>query len=214
MSAFHSELRIKQRWGFVIYRTDYSSEEDWQKFTIIMDNWTMKVIRNKGPRLAPVIHSWQKMWWFNDQAQFENASIEHLRSHFRNNWYAGLSVQEQSNTWPEHYMFLVVDKEALESVRPLEVELPRFYHGEYPYLKVWDKEAPAKNNDYPGRMNIKVPNVFYLYELALQTDDKSMKALRSKSTDWFSRDLVWYEDDHYGDKEEDIDAEEHEGGSN
>jgi hypothetical protein len=62
MSAFYSELINKQRWGFVIYRTDYSSEEDWQEFTLMMENWTMKIIQNKGPRLAPIIHSWQQMW--------------------------------------------------------------------------------------------------------------------------------------------------------
>jgi hypothetical protein len=39
-------------------------------------------------------------------------------------------------------MFLVVDKEALDSVHSLEVEIPEFYSGEYPFLKVWDREAP------------------------------------------------------------------------
>ncbi|KAH0346239.1 hypothetical protein KCU83_g7399, partial [Aureobasidium melanogenum] len=153
------------------------------------------------------------MWYFDDQSEFDGASIDYLRDHFQNTWFAGLSTEERRRIWPEHYMFLVVDKKALESVRPLEIEHPRFYFGEYPYCKVWDRDAPPEDSDYPGWMKIRLPEVFYLYGLALQTDDKSMKALRSKSTDWFSRDLVWYEDDHYGEQEEDIDAEEHEGGS-
>lgn len=176
----------------------------------MMDNWTMYIIQNKGPRLAPIIYSWQKMWVFDDKSQFENASIANLRDHFQNTWFAGLSTEEQRRTWPEHHMFLVVDKEALDSARPLEVELPEFYFGEWPYCKVWDKDASAENNDYPGWMKIRLPEVFYLYELALSIDVKEMRALRSKSTEWFSRDLVWYNDDHYGDQEEEIDASDDE----
>jgi hypothetical protein len=204
MSAFYAELIHKQRWGFVLYRTDYSSEETWQKFTLMMQNWTMKIIQNKGPRLAPIIQSWQKMWWFNDQAQFENASIEFLRSHFQDVWFSGLSDEERRRIWPEHYMFLVVDKEALDSVSPLNVEIPKHYFGEYPHLTVWDKQAPEEEeNGYPGWMKIRLPEVFYLYELALSVDIKDMRALRSRSTDWFSRDLVWYDDDAYAKQNQD-----------
>jgi hypothetical protein len=57
-----------------------------------------------------------------------------------------------------------------------------------------------------------LPEVFYLYELALSVDIKSMRALRSRSTDWFSRDLVVYEDDAFltenGDEEDEVDEEE------
>lgn len=212
MSAFYSELRIKQRWGFVVYRTDYSSEELWQKFMTIMDNWIMRIIKNKGSRLAPIIHSWQKMWYFDSQSQFNNASIDHLRDHFKDTWYTGLSPEERIDIWPEQYMFLVADKEAQESVRPLEVELPRSYRGKYPYLTVWDRDAPSGDSDYPGWMKTTIPNVFYLYEMALVIDLKEMRALRSRTTDWWSRDLVWYEDDHYGDQEEEEHADEEEGG--
>jgi hypothetical protein len=213
MSAFYSELVHKQRWGFAIYRIDYSSEEDWQKFTLMMQNWTMKIIQNKGPQRAPIIHSWQQMWWFDHQAQFENASIEDLRSHFQDVWFSGLSDEERRRIWPEHYMFLVVDKEALDSVSPLNVEIPKHYFGEYPCLTVWDKQAPQEEKSgYLGWMKIRLPEVFYLYELALSVDIKSMRALRSRSTDWFSRDLVVYEDDAFltenGDEEDEVDEEE------
>jgi hypothetical protein len=208
MSAFYLELTNKQRWGFVIYRIDYSSEENWQKFTLMMQNWTMKIIQNKGPRTAPIIHSWQQMWWFDDRARFENASIEYLRSHFES-WFEGLSKEEKRRTWPEHYMFLVVDKEALDSVHPLNVEIPKHYFGEYPWLTVWDKEAPQEEeSEYPGWMKIRLPEVFYLYELALSVDIKSMRALRSRPTDWFSRDLVVYEDDAFATEDRDEDDEE------
>lgn len=60
-------------------------------------------------------------------------------------------------------------------------------------------------------MKTKLPEVLYLYELALSIDIKSMRALRSRSTEWFSRDLVWYDDDHYGDQEEEIDATDDDG---
>jgi hypothetical protein len=215
MSAFYSDLVNKERWGFVIYRTDYTSEESWQRFMLMMQSHTLKIIQNKGPRLAPIIHSWQKMWWFNDRAKFENASIQDLRSHFQH-WLASLSPEETRRPWPEHYMFLVVDTEALNSTHNLSVELPKHYFGEYPYLKVWDKDAPEEGEEYPGWMKCRVPEVFYLYELALSVDVKSMRALRSKSTDWFSRDLVIYEDDAYVNEnqdEEDEEEEDDDGGS-
>jgi hypothetical protein len=196
MSAFYSELINKERWGFAIYRTDYTSEESWQNFTLMLQAHTMKIIQNKGPRLSPIIHSWQKMWWFDDWAKFENASLQDLRSHF-DSWLTSLSPEEKRRPWPEHYMFLVVDTEALNSTHGIEVELPKHYFGEYPYLMVWDKSAPEGDEDYPGWMKIRLREVFYLYELALSVDVKSMRALRSRSTDWFSRDLVVYEDDAY-----------------
>jgi hypothetical protein len=108
-------------------------------------------------------------------------------------------------------MFLVVDKEALDSGHPLNVELPKHYFGEYPWLTVWDKQEPQEEESgYPGWMKIRLPEVFYLYELALSVDIKSMRALRSKSTDWFSRDLVIYEDDAFATEDRDEDDEEEE----
>jgi hypothetical protein len=209
MSAFYSDLVNKERWGFAIYRTDYTSEQSYQKFTLMLQAHTMKIIRNKGPRLSPTIHSWQKMWWFNDQAKFENASIEYLRNHF-DSWLTSLSPEEKTRQWPEHYMFLVVDTEALKSTYGIEVELPKHYFGGYSFLKVWDKDATEEDEEYPGWMKVRLPEVFYLYELALSVDVKSMRALRSRSTDWFSRDLVVYEDDAYVRQNLDEDDEEEE----
>jgi hypothetical protein len=156
------------------------------------------------------------MWWFDDRAKFENASIQDLRNHF-DSWLSSLSLEEKRRPWPEHYMFLVVDTEALDSTYGIEVELPKHYFGGYPFLKVWDRDATEGDGEYPGWMKCRVPEVFYLYELALSVDVKSMRALRSRSTEWFSRDLVVYEDDAYmkqnldevdEDEEEDEDEDE------
>jgi hypothetical protein len=90
-------------------------------------------------------------------------------------------------------MLLVVDTEALHSTHNLSVDLPKHYFGKYPFLKVWDRDAPEEEEDY------------------------SMRALRSRTTDWFSRDLVVYEDDAYvrqyqdGDNEEDEEEDGDEG---
>jgi hypothetical protein len=114
-------------------------------------------------------------------------------------------------------MLLVVDTEALHSTHNLSVDLPKHYFGKYPFLKIWDRDAPEEEEDYPGWMKVRVPEVFYLYELALNVDVKSMRALRSRTTDWFSRDLVVYEDDAYvrqyqdGDNEEDEEEDGDEG---
>jgi hypothetical protein len=107
-------------------------------------------------------------------------------------------------------MFIVADTEALNSIHGIEISLPKHYFGGYPYLKVWDKDAPEEDEDYPGWMKVRLPEVFYLYELALSVDVKSMRALRSRTTDWFSRDLVVYEDDAFVRQDLDEESEEEE----
>lgn len=114
-SLFFADVQFLKRWGFAIYRTDYSSEENWIKFTNMLDTWSSHVIKNKGPEEAPLIESWKQMWWMSDQDKFENASHGQLRQHF-NTWLDTLSTKERSITRPEHYMFLVVDKDILDII--------------------------------------------------------------------------------------------------
>jgi hypothetical protein len=40
MSFIYTQLRYRERWGFVIYRTDYTSEANWMNFTTILNTWT------------------------------------------------------------------------------------------------------------------------------------------------------------------------------
>ncbi|KAG9527779.1 hypothetical protein KCU93_g4875, partial [Aureobasidium melanogenum] len=204
MSYFYCNIRHRQRWGFVIYRTDYSSEEDWTKLKIMINTWSKD--EYKTSEEATLIQSWQNHWWFDDQSQFDNPSVAQLRKHFKETWVPSLSERERSRGWPEQLMFFVVDKEVLDSVRPHSINLSE-HCGEYPYIKAWDSDVPAADDSgYPGWMNVNVPTLLNLYETAIFVGAQDMRALRSRSTDYFSSQRVWVEDDHYGDQEEEIDA--------
>ncbi|KAG9993071.1 hypothetical protein KCU78_g19080, partial [Aureobasidium melanogenum] len=114
-SLFFLDVRLNKRWGFVIYRTDYSSEEDWIKFIKMLETWCSPIIENKGPEEAPLIELWKQNWYMSDKDKFENATPSQLRQHFHS-WLATLSTKERNITLPEHYMFLVVDKNILDII--------------------------------------------------------------------------------------------------
>lgn len=177
----------------------------------MINTWNMHAYKISGE--ATLIQSWQQHWWFDDKSQFDNASVAQLREHHKTTWLASLSEGERRRYRPEQLMFFVVDKEVLDSVRPHSTDLSE-YQGDYPYLKAWDSNSPAADDgDYPGWMNVKVPVLRDLYEMAVFLDAETMRALRSRSTDYFNSYLVHMEDDHFGEQEEDIDAEDDEEGS-
>ncbi|KAG9527780.1 hypothetical protein KCU93_g4874, partial [Aureobasidium melanogenum] len=186
-SLFFLDVRLNKRWGFVIYRTDYSSEEDWIKFTKMLDTWTSPVIENKGSEEAPLIESWKQMWWMSEKDKFENASPSQLRQHF-NTWLDTLSTRERSLTRPEHYMFLVVDKDILDIIHSQPPEYICGLSGTVPYVLALDKDAPDENSHYPGSMKVDLRNLMYLYEEGLERD--SMRGLCLKSSEWFERDEI------------------------
>ncbi|KAH0373849.1 hypothetical protein KCU65_g338, partial [Aureobasidium melanogenum] len=205
MSLLYCSIRHRQRWGFVIYRTDYSSQQDWTKLKVMINTWNKD--EDKASEQATLIQSWQNHWWVDDQSQFENASVAQLRTHFKETWLPSLSERERSRCWPEHLMFFVVDKEVLDSVHPHSTDLSE-HSGEYPYIKAWDSShSVIDESGYPSWMNVRVPTLLDLYQTAVFVDAQEMRALRSRSTDYFSSQLVWMEDDHYGDQEEEVDAE-------
>lgn len=49
MSNYTTILWRRQRWGFVIYRTDYSSKADWTKFLAMFKTWALHGF--PGPQL-------------------------------------------------------------------------------------------------------------------------------------------------------------------
>jgi hypothetical protein len=217
MSFIYTQLRHQERWGFVIYRTDYTSEANWMNFTTILNTWTAWVIEDYGPHEAPLLHSWQKMWWFDDRTLFEGADISFLRKHFRDTWLEGLTREERGE-WPEHYMFLVVDNEVLASVPPHSTDISS-HSGEFPFVKCIDVEAPEQGKGegqgerYTGYMKVRIPSLFSLYGAAMDAEVQSMRAVCPRTTEWFSRHLVWVEDDNWLEEEGEGEEEgEEEGG--
>jgi hypothetical protein len=197
------------------------------------------VIEDYGPHEASLLHSWQKMWWFDDRGQFENASMTRLREHFKDTWYTGLSSEDRSTIYPEHYMFLVVDNEVLASVSPHSTDISS-HSGEFPFVKCIDANPPVKGGGYPeqgegqgqwegqgqgekqgekqgerytGYMKVRIPSLFSLYGAAMDAEVQSMRAVCPRSSEWFSRHLVWVEDDNWLEEEGEGEEEgEEEGG--
>jgi hypothetical protein len=183
---FFLEVRLNEHWGFVVYRTDYSSEEDWIKFTKMLETWCRSTIENKGPEEAPLIESWKQNWYMSDKDNLEDATPSQLRQHF-NSWLAGLSAKERSATMPEHYMFLVVDKDVLDIIHNISPE-PDNSRSPIPYLMAIDKDGPDEDSGYPGAMKVPLEDLMYLYEEGLERD--SMRGLCLKSSEWFERDEI------------------------
>jgi hypothetical protein len=194
---FMSRMRQKQRWGFVVFRTDYTSDADWAKFLEMYRLWPQEVLEFEGAQRAALITSWEQMWWMDDRSKYENASIAVLREHYRT-WLVGL---DRRVLWPEQYMFLVVDAEVMERVREMDVIPQRLPREQHPFVKVFDADAPSESDSYPGWMKLSLCAVYYLYDKALEF--RKMRELCVRHSNWFDRDaaphqtyLVKSEDSH------------------
>ncbi|KAG9851900.1 hypothetical protein KCU98_g1026, partial [Aureobasidium melanogenum] len=186
-SLFFLDVRLNKRWGFVIYRTDYSSEEDWIKFIKMLETWCSPIIENKGPEEAPLIELWKQNWYMSDKDKFENATPSQLRQHFHS-WLATLSTKERNITLPEHYMFLVVDKNILDIIHNISPERNYSQLDPVPYFMAFDKDGPDEDSGYPGAMKVPLEGLMYLFEEGLERDN--MRGLCLKSSEWFKRDEI------------------------
>jgi hypothetical protein len=185
--SFISKMRIKQRWGFVVFRTDYSSDADWAKFMDMYRAWPQRVLMSEGAQRAALITTWEQMWWMDDRAKYENASPDTLREYHRT-WLAGLDPKDRRVVWPEHYMFLVVDAEVIDRVREMNAMFKQLPLEQHPFVKVFDVDVPSESDEYPGWMKLSLSGLYYLYEKAL--DNRGMRELCVKHTDWFVRDAL------------------------
>ncbi|KAG9603544.1 hypothetical protein KCU77_g1764, partial [Aureobasidium melanogenum] len=200
MSAFATQLWQKQRWGFVIYRTDYSSEADWTKFLTMFATWPLHGF--PGPQLenGRLARSWQQHYWMVDKPQFDGATIEQLRQHFQV-WVASQDFGA-SLVWPESYMFLVVDKDVLDNIRPQNPELDFLPRDEVPYVKVIDKNCPYEGEDYPGWMKLGLESLLDVYSRGLYFE--TMRGLCSRHSDWYKGRLL--EKDTYLEEDDESDS--------
>jgi len=83
------------------------------------------------------------------QPKFENASVKTLRSHFTS-WPASQDSKHGKQMWPEHYMFLVVDREVLDNIHDQNPENNSEVRNQEPFIKAFDSDASGDGLDYPG----------------------------------------------------------------
>lgn len=185
-NPFTLQIRHKERWGWVIYRTDYSSDEDWAKFREMFATWTTVGCPPADWAVGRTVRAWQQMWWQDDKNQFENASVEDLRGHFLE-WLATLEHKETQITCPEHYMFMVVDREVLQNIHAQNPEIDNTVRDEDPYVKAYDSNSSINDNGYPGWMKVALDHFYSLYFEGLS--HTSMRGLRSRCSEWFDPDV-------------------------
>jgi hypothetical protein len=210
---FTAKLQNQQRWGFAIYRTDYSSEADWTKFLAMFATWSSYGYPDSESEYGHLVRSWQQHHWMNDKSQFDGATIEQLRQHFQL-WAASQNSREQL-ILPESFMFFVVDKDVLDNIRPQNPEVDSTPRDETPYVKVIDKDRPDEGEEYPGWMNMPLMNLLHMYIKGLSLE--TMRGLRPRHFDWYRGSLP--EKDTYLEEDDESEsslswASEPEGGEN
>lgn len=147
----------------------------------MFETWTLHGLPPLTLEHGRVTKSWQQMYWMNDKSQFDGATVDQLREHFRG-WAASQKLRGQI-TWPETYMFMVVDKDVLDNIRPQNPELDFLPRNEDPYLKAFDRYYPNEGEDYPGWMKVDLVSLFDVYRKGLNLE--SMRGLRFRHSDWF-----------------------------
>lgn len=191
-NPFTLQLHQKQRWGWVIYRTDYSSEEDWTKFLAMFATWTSSSFPPDDWVVGRTIRDWHQPWWQNNKTKFENASVEALRTHF-GSWLASLDPKARQYTFPEHYMFLVVDHQVLHNIHFQNPENDNTVRDEEPYIKAYDSDTSIDDPSYPGWMKVALTSIYDFYHEGMKHE--SMRGLRSRYPEWYEHDL--FEEETY-----------------
>ncbi|KAF3479848.1 uncharacterized protein GIQ15_06824 [Arthroderma uncinatum] len=132
-----------EEWGYVIYRTTYSDDDDWtlfkRRFEKIIGRY---FIEAKGTFRIEEAKKLFALRWVEDPALFNNASPAQLASHYR-------STQHPNGF--DHTMFLAVTPDVVTSVlkSPLPWTVPYDRAGKLiPYVVAidWSTETPQPLN--------------------------------------------------------------------
>lgn len=206
---FVKELRLKRSWGWVLYRTDYTSPNADTNWTKLMDMWMIWVtdhVSNDGPSfLTNKIMQQHHMTFIADNDLFSGASFDTLRAHFRQ-WVArqdftGLNIYEDDDEgkrgWPDSYMFMVADKEVLDEIE-VQNPNPRVWPRDVqPFVKAVDKDDPREkhyDDPYPGWMKVSLLSPWHVYMNGMSLP--RMRGLVPMAPEWFFADK--YPGDGYG----------------
>jgi hypothetical protein len=119
IQASLDELRLS-RWGFVVFRCTYSSQEKWDKFIALVkehahDEFEWRRMEHVHDSLAWTI--------IEDAETLDGADIAETSRRFEE-WVGGQGKQEMQGSvltdswhyWPRYTYFIHVDEESLESV--------------------------------------------------------------------------------------------------
>ena len=180
-----------RKWGFVIYRSTYDNEEEWEEFLRRVRFHTEEYLGFYGGR--DLLESFE-LTVLSDQLLFNEASTDTIRRHFQqwcvSTWQSEQEPPGEQGTgtilrmgWSARYRFAVqVDKEALHSVLHDAPAPPKHDLANKGWVKLIDKtwylgrggSSSTDNVDFPpidglsledlGWMKVPYSNLTYHYQ--------------------------------------------------
>lgn len=135
-------------WGWVIYRCDYTHEEEWQEF---LSRFCVRIEKALGSSGGLDMLASLDYHILEDRAAFEGVDAATIRSHFRD-WTATAADREQG-TGPAHsqrYLFCIqVDSDSLHSV--LQAPPSGSFRQGLGWVKlIWKDWEPAEDDAMEG----------------------------------------------------------------
>lgn len=115
-----------QKWGWVIYRSTYQNDEDWNCFKgVITEAMRKSIEHHKTPDLDHSLNQSLSLTFLEDRPNFENASKDQLRAHFQE-WAQRAYYAENPRpfeefnpdlaTAPRYRYFIQIDEKSLQSL--------------------------------------------------------------------------------------------------
>ncbi|CAG8044689.1 unnamed protein product [Penicillium salamii] len=115
-----------QKWGWVVYRSTYQNDEDWNCFKgVIMEAMRKSIEHHKTPDLDHSLNQSLSLTFLEDRPSFENASKDQLRAHFQG-WAQHAYYAENPRpfevfdpnlaTAPRYRYFIQIDENSLQSL--------------------------------------------------------------------------------------------------
>ncbi|CAG8397363.1 unnamed protein product [Penicillium salamii] len=120
----HTAVRGEAKWGYVIYRTTYTPQSDIffpKIIALLNDNIKHELfaecgLTKKYQAQNAKLTAYDEIWTHHlpilmeNQAQFDNASIDSVQAHFRS-WVHDMQQKDQNVLYP---MCIVIDEESLQ----------------------------------------------------------------------------------------------------
>ncbi|KAJ5397682.1 hypothetical protein N7509_005795 [Penicillium cosmopolitanum] len=163
-------------WGYTIYRTTYTPQST-AAFPRMVDLTTKYMkdgfynyyesSRQYNSRANEFnITPWDEIWpnyqprVIEDASQFDGASIDQLRKHFR----AEATERDVLNEFPGYRMFIVIDEESFQTLQnaPLP-EDSKYEEKRRHYVKLVEALEVDPYESFPGWMKCSLPSLFEVW---------------------------------------------------
>ncbi|KAJ5333203.1 hypothetical protein MYU51_014821 [Penicillium brevicompactum] len=163
-------------WGYTIYRTTYTPQSN-AAFPRMVDlttkhmkngfYWEYESSLSWRPRAKEFIKTpWDEIWpnyqprVIQDASQFDGASIDQLREHFR----ADAIKRDVLDMFPSYRMFIVIDEESFQTLQdaPFPGDM-NYKERRRHYVKLGEALEVDPHEDFPGHMKCSLPSLWEVW---------------------------------------------------